>query len=306
MCRPADGGPRSVRLLGYSSSGSKLKVSQRRADFTGPALIRLLARLTEAEVPESHQAFADQLSQWLGWADAISLSAALNGGSANAIATAPSADARPSSARSEEGECVRVRAALAKAIAEDTLFAPPAPPAPSKSATRGQLLRNAPYEAPPAPPVPTEKQDFMPYRLRYQARQQAMDAGIGPLREKLRARLAAQSPDMARLAVLDGVMEQVLGEQERRLLGTVPAMLEKHFERLRRQQRQEEEEQQAQQAQPAVAGTEAAPQPSSQWLHRFGRDAQSVLMAELEIRFQPLEGLLEALRAQQIQRAHRT
>ncbi|MBS0342442.1 MAG: DUF3348 family protein, partial [Proteobacteria bacterium] len=68
---------------------------QRRTDFTGPALIRLLARLTEAEPPGSQQAFADRLSQWLGWTDAISLSAALNG-AGPAQAPAPQADARPS------------------------------------------------------------------------------------------------------------------------------------------------------------------------------------------------------------------
>jgi len=277
-------------------------VSKRRPDFTGPALIRLLARLIEAEVPESQQAFADRLSQWLGWADAISLSAALNGGPAPAIA--PMADARPSSARAEEGECVRVRASLARSIAEDNLFAPP-PPARPASTSRGVLLRNQPYEPPP-PPVPVvEEGDFTPYRLRYQARQQAMDAGIAPLREKLRARLAAQSPDKARLAALDGVMEQVLGEQERRLLGHVPGWLEKHFDRLRRHHRQQEQEALA--AQDASADAQQpAPPPVGLWLERFCRDAQAVLMAELEIRFQPVEGLLEALRAPPLSRAHRT
>ena len=38
---------------------------------------------------------------------------------------------------------------------------------------------------------------------------------------------------MARLAAVDAVMEQVLGAHEHRLLSTVPALLEKHFERLR-------------------------------------------------------------------------
>jgi len=261
-------------------------VSQRRTVFTGPALIRLLARLNEAEVPESQQAFADRLSQWLGWADAISLSAALNGAPLPA-ASAPSAAARPSSARAEEGECVRVRAAQAKAIAEDNLFAPPAPARPA--ASRGVLLsRNQPYEPPP-PPVPVaEEGDFTPYRLRYQARQLGMEVAVAPLREQLRARLAAQSPETARLASLDGVMEQVLGEQERRLLGLVPGMLEKHFHRLRKHRRLQAEEAAA--AEPPQAAPES-------WLPRFCRDAQAVLLAELEIRFQPVEGLMEALRA---------
>lgn len=263
-------------------------MSQRRTDFTGPALIRLLARLTEAELPGSQQAFADRLSQWLGWADAISLSAALNGGGP-APANAPVADARSSLAHAEEGECARVRAGLVKSIAEDNLFAVAAPEAP-KPQTRGRLLRGAPYEAPPPPAPVADDGDFTPYRLRYQAKQMAMEAGIGPLREKLRARLAGRSPELARLAALDGVMEQVLGEQEHRLLGALPNTLEKHFKRLRKQHLLQQEEEQ-------VAQPDAAPAPAPlPWLHRFGQDAQAMLQAELDIRFKPVEGLLEALR----------
>ncbi|MGR4868131.1 DUF3348 domain-containing protein [Variovorax sp. LARHSF232] len=257
---------------------------QRRTDFTGPALIRLLARLTEVEVPESPQAFADRLSQWLGWTNAIALSTALNG--SPAPATAPSADARVSPANAEEGECARVRAALTKSIAEDSVFAPLATaisrrPAGKAAATPTQAPAPLPADATP------DFTDFTPYRLRYHARQQAMDAAIGPLREKLRSRLAARkSPALGRLAAIDAVMEQALGEQERRLLAGLPALLEKYFERLRRQH-------EAQQADnPDASTSEAAP-----WLQRFGKDAQGVLLAELELRYQPVEGLLQALRA---------
>ena len=258
-----------------------MQVSQRRTDFTGPALIRLLARLTEVEVPESPQAFADRLSQWLGWTDAIALSTALNGGPSTA--TAPSADARVSPAQAAEGECARVRASLAKAIAEDSVFAP----LPVRTPTGKAGAPPMPPQA-PAADAAGSKPDFAPYRLRYQARQQGMDAAIGPLREKLRARLAAHpSAALARLAAIDAVMEQALGEQERRLLAGLPALLEKYFERLRRQH----EAEQAQNPDSPDNSTTAAP-----WLPRFGKDVQSVLLAELELRYQPVEGLLQALR----------
>ena len=45
--------------------------ASQRTDFSGPGLIRLLARLSEINPRESGQTFADRLSQWLGWADAI-------------------------------------------------------------------------------------------------------------------------------------------------------------------------------------------------------------------------------------------
>jgi hypothetical protein len=183
------------------------------------------------------------LSQWLGWADAISLSSALN-----ANGTAAPAGTRPVSAKTEEAECRHVRSTLVQAITQDSIL----------STGKASAQQAA------AP-------EFAPYRLRYQARQQGMDAGIGPLRERLRAKLATRSPAMGRLAAMDAVMAQVLGEQERRLLAGVPTLLEKRFLRLR---------------QADEAG----------WLDAFGKDMQSVLLAELDIRFQPVEGLLQALR----------
>lgn len=210
--------------------------ASQRTDFSGPGLIRLLAQLHEIDVRESGQTFADRLSQWLGWADAISLSAALDGSPAAAASrvTTPT--------RAEEAQCARVRSALASAIAED--------------------MRSAPAEMTP---------DFAPCRRRYVARQQAMHTSIAALRGRLRDTLAARSPAMARLASMDAVMEQVLGAHEQRLLATVPALLEKHFKRL-------------------PPSAQAAPD-------AFGRDMHSVLLAELDIRLQPVEGLLAALRS---------
>jgi hypothetical protein len=228
----------------------------RRTGLTGSALVHLLSRLTDLEHRESRGDFADRLSQWVGWTDAISLSAALNG--------SPSVVAGARARRSDdESECLRVRTALANAITDRRAFAPGEPAA-----------------------------DFSSHRARYLARQQAMEAGIGPLRDRLRATLSARSPAMARLAAVDTVMEQVLGAQERSLLATVPALLETRFKRL-----------QAQAAQ-ADDGTVDAPDhhgevPPNPWQDVFRRDMQELLLAELDFRMQPVEGLLAALRMRQ-------
>jgi len=236
----------------------------RRTDFTGSTLIRLLARLTDTDVPESKEAFADRLSQWLRWTDAISLSAALDG-------AAPAAPSGPqASASVEEGECARVRTALAKAIADDG------------AAAGGNKARRH-LRAPAQEASMDTSADFSSYRWRYLARQQAMEAGIGRLRGRLRTALAAGSPTMARLAAVDAVMEQALGAQAHRLLSSVPALLEKHFQRLRR----------AGQAAPDEAA------PTGAWLEVFRKDMQDLLLAELDFRMQPVEGLLEALRTRQ-------
>ena len=236
------------------------QVSTRTA-FTGSALTRLLARLADIDVPESRRAFADRLSHWLGWTDAISLSGVLNG----SPAVVP-AGLRAVRAPSEEDECVRLRGVLAKAIADDS------------------ALLAAEKDRPGNPGNPDKPADFSPYRRRYLARQQTMEMAIGPLRERLRASLAARSPAMAQLAAVDAVMEQALSAQEYRLLATVPGLLEKHFRRLR-QAHQEAVQDEPERGAPQVA-----------WQDVFRKDMQAVLFAELDIRLEPVEGLLEALR----------
>lgn len=238
----------------------------RRTGFTGSALIRLLARLTDVDTPDSPQAFAERLSHWLGWTDAIALSTALArapaGGSADASPAAAARDHDP-----DIHESTRVRDALTRALADDGTR-----PADTRPA-RGRNPR-------PAEPLPigpmdlTAPSDFTPHRRRYAARQQAMEAAIGPLRARLRTRLAAGSPDHARLAAIDAVMEQMLAPRERQLLAGIPTMLEQHFVRLHRD----------------------APPDTIDWLDRFRHDLTAVLLAELELRWQPVDGLLEALR----------
>ncbi len=245
--------------------------------FTGSPLVRLLARLTEVDVPDARPVFAERLSQWLSWTDAISLSAALNG---------PAATAQPvarAGASAEEGEFARMRSALVNAVTEDSTSAP----------AQGWTSRRAPVRE--TPPMDTTTADtstsFTPHRSRYFAKQQAMELGIGPLRARLRTALTARSPALAQLAAVDAVMEQVLGEQERSLLSSVPVLLEKHFERLRQAHLATLAPIAPDDAQPPAEAAEAAP-----WLAEFRRHMQSVLLAELDLRLQPVEGLLEALR----------
>lgn len=243
--------------------------------FTGSALVRLLAQLTEVDVPESKQAFAEKLSQWLSWTDAISLSAALNGRPVRTPVAESSARSFPGA---EESELTRVRAALVNSIAEGCAFAADKGRPNLPALTRGATMDT--------------KADFSTHRRRYITQQQAMAASIDPLRSQLRETLAGTSPAMARLSAVDAVMEQVLGAHERTLLSTVPTLLEKHFERLRKADHE------------TLANTQEQDDPDrwSQpggWLDVFCKDMQSVLLAELDIRLQPVEGLLEALRTGQ-------
>jgi len=233
----------------------------RRTGVSGPTLIRLLARLTDADIPPSRQSLADRLSLWLSWTDAIALSAVLDAAPPARAAGAAAFDS------AEAREVERVRESLNQAIADDRQFtaAPPRGPRPAPGAAA---------DTEPA---------YATYRQRYLAIQQTMDTRIAKLRGGLRALLAAQAPAMARLAMVDAIMERSLSLHERRLLGTIPGMLEGHFERLRQAARD--------------AADPDTPAAAAPWLAAFRADMRSVLRAELDIRLQPIEGLLAALRA---------
>ncbi len=254
-----------------------------RTAFGGPTLVRLLARLVDANVPASAQSLSDRLSQWLGWTDAIALSTALN--ASPPAPRVPAGGAR-SFGSAEEALCANVRGALTKAIANDGVLAVSR----RTRAPRGGS-RVMPEQA---------AGDYAAFRQSYLSLQQAMETDIGDLRGRLRALLAARTSGMARLAVLDAVMERALFARERTLLASVPTLLGAYFDRLCRE---------AQAAAPidtptaapttVDASDETPPVLSGERLDAFRRDVQSVLLAELEVRFQPVEALLAALRTRQ-------
>jgi len=280
-----------------------------RTGLSGPTLIRLLTRLTDAEVQQSRQSLSDHLSQWLGWTDAIALSAALN---TSPPVIAPGARLFSSA---EERECVRVRTTLADAIASDT------------AATAAK--RVAPARAPAkklAAALAEDEFDYSSFRQRYLSLQHTMETSIGNLRSRLRGMVAARNGEWTRLAVVDAIMDRALLPKERALLGAIPKLLQTHFDRLRKAEEAAQAAAQAQEADEApaeagsaapqgadadAAGDAAKPAPEAAparetppaaavtpgaWLDTFRADMRAVLLAELDVRLQPVEGLLAALR----------
>ncbi|NIK39329.1 hypothetical protein FHY12_001614 [Xanthomonas arboricola] len=241
-----------------------------RAPLSGPAFIRLLARLTDAHVAQSNHALADRLSQWIDWTRAVAVSKALDG-------KLPEIEALPETRRLDVEACARVRTGLATSSVVDL------------EAVLARVRRDARSAAAAgsdtaaALPAP----DYAPFRQHYLAMQRAMRTATGDLRGRLRDMLGLESGQMARLAEVDAVMELTLSPREQTLLNHVPTLLGAHFERLR----------DAAQAPTPAADGDAAPRAVSDgWLDVFRKDMQSVLLAELDVRFHPIEGLLAALR----------
>jgi hypothetical protein len=167
----------------------------------------------------------------------------------------------PAFGQSVEEECTRSRAALVQAVETDRAF-----------------LTAAQREAQGMPCLDAAN-DYAPLRQRYIALQRKIQATTGSLRGNLRDMLAQASPALARLAEVDAVMEMALSPREQSLLGKVPTLLGDYFDGLRQR----------------TQGT--TDDAAALWLDVFRKDMQSVLLAELDVRFQPVEGLLAALRA---------
>ena len=112
--------------------------------------------------------------------------------------------------------------------------------------------------------------NFASLRQRYLVLQRAIQTACGRLRGRLREQLMLASPALARLAEVDAVMEQTLSPREHSLLATAPAVLGARFERVH--------------GQPG-------------WRAPFRHDMRTLLLAELRLRFHPIEGLQAALRS---------
>jgi hypothetical protein len=258
-----------------------------RISFNSSTFIRLLSELAVDDVEVPRQPFAERLGLWLDWTAAIPLSAALQASApapaltqhgASAASATDATDATDAVGQAETDAVARVRAEIAQAIATDPVLTAPLP--------------GAPQARPSASAVVVERFDFLPYQRCYQAHQRLMQARIAPLRAQVRATLARQSAALAKLAALDAVLDRALALRERSQLATVPALLATRFARL----------QQAHLAAQAITqGCErpgpdpGQPPPADAWLVPACREMQSVLAAELDIRLQPVLGLVDAL-----------
>jgi hypothetical protein len=238
-----------------------------RTNFNSSKLSRVLAGLGLVDAAAPGPASAERLGEWLSAADAMRLYAAHNAGAASAAPVAPAAAA----ALATEGD--RLRVALAQAIEKSCT--------PGAGGTRIKLPL-------PDPAAPREiAADYEPYRRFQFAHQREMETAIAPLRARTRAALAQSAPALAKLAALDAVFGDILAGREARLLATVPALLEKRFTQLRDEHRQ------------ALAAAAQADDPAvwlapGGWLARFCTEMRAALLAELDLRLQPVTGLIEA------------
>ncbi len=244
-----------------------------RANFSSPRLVRLLANAAGAiaAAPAASAApkqdFAARLGQWLRVADAIRLHAVLDG-SAAAVSVAPARRER-----SVAADVDRVRTTLTDAIVTSC--------SPEPGAARIRF---------PAPPSGTPADIaalYAPFQRFHLAHQREMEQRLGPLRLAAREALASASPGLKQLADVDAIVDATLSGREHNLLATVPALLEHRFNALLATHWQ------------ALTG-DGTDDPVAWllpggWLARYREELKQMLLAELDLRLQPIMGLVEAL-----------
>jgi hypothetical protein len=239
--------------------------------FSSSRLVRLLSDLASVEVETSKQDVAERLGGWLGVYDAITLHAAHQ--SINTVDEKKQSNERLARPVALEEEFHRVRSALVKSITASGA-------APASGKQPGKPVR---------PPEAATEADvgYAPYHRRYLDQQRQMALRIDTLRAHIRQAITKVSPQLGQLASVDAVMEQMFGGREKKLLSTVSVLLERRFEHLRK----------THQLGPGAAQQQDDPalwrQPGG-WQDVFGKELEEVLLAELELRFQPVVGLIEA------------
>lgn len=119
-------------------------------------------------------------------------------------------------------------------------------------------------------PLPGDKEGIAVWQKKYGALQSTLEAQVAQLRQRIREWMSGKSEALSRLSLLDAAMEASLSSHSRSLFAAVPRMLPNRYSTLQTKH------------------------PDS-WHYGFSREVHSLLLAELELRLQPLMGLLEAI-----------
>jgi hypothetical protein len=236
------------------------------ATFNRSALVRVLSgALPEVTGPKYD--FGERLGQWLDVSDALTLFSVLNSKAGGGTGVTPAVD------DDLPEQLARVQRNLRDSINNDGVFTP-------------QPAR-IPFPMPLPNATPESAADFSPYHRYYLAHQRDMNAAITALRANARKALASQSAAGRQLADLDVAFEKFLATRERNLLANIPILLSKRFTQHYAEHR-------------ATLSVGSADDPASwtqagSWLEAFCQDAQTVLLAELELRLKPVTGLIATL-----------
>lgn len=243
---------------------------QPRTHLHSSPLLRFLSEkgLVDAAVVPGD--VGQRLGDWLGFRHAIALQGFI--GSVDDPHSTPARATARVDANVLRQRFAQVRATLEQSIAQGTAPAPGLPRIPTPQTELEQPI--------------DPKTAFDPFRRYCVGHQRQMDHIIRSLRAQLRGMLDKGTTPHKQLATLDAIFENVLLEREARLLAHIPAAFEKRFAKALKLHMK--------QLLAAAQADEPAPC-SAPWLAPLYEDMRAALLAELDLRLQPVLGLIEAL-----------
>lgn len=238
------------------------------ADLHASGLVRLLTSLLEPPVNHGTVAIAERLGRLLDMNGSLKLS------QVHARLARLSFEADPTLARSLEASCQDVRKALEQrihdsfTIRERTGFHIKLP----------ELAADTPLDR--CPP-------FEPYLRFYQAHQREFGFRLQALQADARQAASGVSLRLTRLAVLDRVLGDFMQPLTQRSLAQIPRLLGQRFSQRFQSYRQ--------QLDASFTPTLDDWQVPEGWLTQFHTELKSTLLLEIDLRMQPILGLIEAI-----------
>jgi Protein of unknown function (DUF3348) len=223
--------------------------------------------------PSEHDSVevGQKLSDWLHFKHAIALQGLLDQNELRAQQPAQAASIRIN-ATVLKTRFDEVRQALQRSITEGSS---PAPSLPRITPLARKL--DWPIDATTA---------FEPYRRFVYSHQRQMENVISGLRAQLRGMLSKGDSAWQQLGMLDAAFAAILNERESKLLLKLTSGFEKRFHSALKKHLKA--------LQAASDADEPAPDTET-WLPALCQQMQSALLHELDIRLQPIEGLMDAL-----------
>ena len=119
---------------------------------------------------------------------------------------------------------------------------------------------------------------FEPYQRFYITHQMELAVAVRGMRDRVRVSASSTAPELAQLVELDRMLDESLEAQTRKLFAVMPKLLNQRFNQIR-----------------ADAGRANGGNDELSWVLPFHDDMRELLLAELDVRLQPVFGLLEAI-----------
>ncbi len=247
-------------------------------------LVDLLSGVNNLNIRISQANFAEKFGQMLHFSSAITLSSALE--------DAPEADFNPADISGNEIREVffRMQTDLVRFIAEG--FVTSARRGDDRLPTAKSLhahceltgVFSAAYKR------KTKKHSvvYEPFRKFYLNRQNGLDIKVDHLRSVIRDSISNISPSLAQLARIDQAISESLSGAAAELFAMIPKLLEKRFLHLWDVHGPEFPEN------PEVTDFEQWMKPGG-WISVFCNEMREILLAELEVRLQPVAGMIDSL-----------